>query len=149
MQISADLLSKLSLEIAAIYRETMEVFTKTNQEVKGFVQELLWSDMALVVRFSGSKMVLCQGMIMRAVSTSHSFVEDKKYAKFYAALELPPDSTQVEIWKVFMNFNKKNHFHNQDNVRRKYIELAKKYHPDTPETASKEKFLAVDEVRIQ
>jgi len=71
-------------------------------------------------------MVLCQGIIMRAVSTSHSFVEDKKYAKFYAALELPSDSSQ-------------------DNVRRKYIELAKKYHPDTPKTASRERFQLVDE----
>ena len=32
-------------------------------------------------------------------------------------------------------------------MRRKYIELAKKYHPDTPETASREKFQLVDEVR--
>ena len=37
-------------------------------------------------------------------------------------------------------------FRKQDNVRRKYIELAKKYHPDTPKTASREKFLQVDEV---
>lgn len=45
-------------------------------------------------------MVLCQGIIMRAVSTSHSFVEDKKYAKFYAALELPSDSSQVNFAKI-------------------------------------------------
>lgn len=63
---------------------------------------------------------------MRTVSTSREIEEEKRYGKYYAVLELPPESSQ-------------------DNVRRKYIELAKKYHPDTPKTASREKFLQVDE----
>jgi hypothetical protein len=34
----------------------------------------------------------------------------------------------------------------QDNVRQKYLELVKKYHPDTADTASVEKFQKIDEV---
>lgn len=53
----------------------------------------------------------------------------KKYAKYFRALELPEDTSQ-------------------DNVRRQYIQLVKKYHPDTngDNPVAKERFAAVDEV---
>ena len=37
---------------------------------------------------------------MRAVSTSREIEAEKKYVKYYAVLELPPESSQVDLVKL-------------------------------------------------
>ena len=76
-----------------------------------------------------SSILTNSAQFQRAFSGGPSSRGKNKYLKYFRALELPEETTH-------------------DNVRRQYIRLVKKYHPDTngDDPIAREKFAAVDEV---
>ena len=70
-----------------------------------------------------------QRTLSSRATASASASRGKKYLNYFRVLELPEETTH-------------------DNVRRQYIRLVKKYHPDTngDDPIAREKFAAVDEV---
>ena len=71
-----------------------------------------------------------QRTLSSRATASASASRGKKYLNYFRVLELLPEETT------------------HDNVRRQYIRLVKKYHPDTngDDPIAREKFAAVDEV---